>query len=126
MSRKKHHPRAPRPHGSFRILARVSDWASRLHLVAELGPLGQSVLIAAPIVAAALFYVWTHVTTVQLGYALSRAGEVHERLLEENRGLRIENAALRAPDRLKKLARVRFHQKSPQATQVIRFEGANP
>lgn len=98
-------------------------WGKSLGLKGYLGPLEQSVLVAAPVIAASLFYVWTQVTTVQLGYALSKASEVHEALLEENRSLRIETATLRAPDRLKKLARTRFGHKNPRSSHVIRLKG---
>ena len=88
-----------------------------------LGPLGTAILVAAPVVAAALFYVWTHITTVRLGYAISRAGETHRKLLERNRTLRIESAALRSPDRLEKLGRDRFGLTAPRTEQVVRLGG---
>lgn len=91
-----------------------------------MGPLGASVLIVAPVVAAALLFVWTHVTRVQLGYALSKAGAVHGKLLEENRGLRIEVAALRAPRRLEQLAAERYRLAPPKTEQVVRLAPPTP
>ncbi len=86
----------------------------------ELGPLGLSVALVAPVVAAALFYVWTQVTTVRLGYELSEAGEAHQAFLERNRGLRIEVAALKATERLKLLA-PQYSLVSPKGDQIVRL-----
>lgn len=85
----------------------------------ELGPLGTSVAVAIPVVLAALFYVWTQVTTVRLGYELSKAAKAHKNLLEENRGLRIEVAALKAPERLERLAKIHHGLAPPRSEQVI-------
>lgn len=98
----------------------LADLKARLSSGDGLGPLGTSILVAIPVVAAALFYVWTHVTTVSLGYKLSEAGAAHERLLEHNHALRIRAAALRSPDRLQKLAERRFGLVPPKTEQVVR------
>lgn len=84
-----------------------------------LSPVGTAVLLIAPVVFASLFYVWTQVTTVRLGYAISKAGEIHQSLLEENRGLRIQIASLRAPDRLKGLAEKQYRLEPPRPEQVV-------
>lgn len=90
------------------------------------GVLGKSMVIVAPVVAAALFFVWAEITTMRLGYTLSQASDAHKSLLEVNRGLRIEVAALRAPERLERLAVERFHLEPPKTEQVIRLEGHAP
>jgi cell division protein FtsL len=87
----------------------------------ELGVLQMAIILVAPVVAAALFYVWAEVTSVRLGYLLSQAGEAHNTLVEENRGLRIEVAALKAPERLKRIAQERFHLAPPRLEQVVRL-----
>jgi cell division protein FtsL len=88
----------------------------------ELGPIGFSVGIAVPVVMAALFYVWTNVTMVRLGYELSEAAKIHQELLEQNRGLRVEVAALKAPDRLARLAKLHHGLAPPATEQVIELE----
>lgn len=88
------------------------------------GVLGKTMVVVAPVVAAALFYVWAEITTVRLGYTLSQASDAHGSLLEVNRGLRIEVAALRAPERLERLAVERFQLEPPRTEQVIRLEGS--
>ncbi len=95
----------------------------------ELGALGGSplavaLLVALPVVLAALFHVWTKVTTVRLGYALSRAGNTHKRILEKNRALRVEVAALKAPERLKELAQAHYKLAPPKSEQVVRLTEA--
>ena len=87
--------------------------------------LRKTMVIVAPVVCAALFYVWAQVTTVRLGYTLSQVSDAHRSLLEVNRGLRIEVAALRAPERLERLAVERFHLEPPKTEQVIRLEGSS-
>jgi cell division protein FtsL len=86
--------------------------------------LAKAVVIVLPVVSAALFYVWAEITTVRIGYLLSHASDSHRALLEVNRGLRIEVAALRAPERLEKLAIERFNLEPPRTEQVIRLEGS--
>ncbi len=88
----------------------------------ELGPIGTSVAVALPVVMAALFYVWTNVTTVRLGYQLSEAAKTQRELSEENRGLRVEVAALKAPDRLQRLAKLQLGLAPPKTEQVIQVE----
>ncbi len=68
------------------------------------GPLSLSLCLAAPVIAAALFYVWTRVTTVRLGYALARASSTQTRLLAQRDSLRLEVATLKSPDRLAVMA----------------------
>ena len=84
-------------------------------------PIVLALLLVAPVVAAAVFYVWTHVATVRLGYELANAARVHAALVEENRGLRIEVAALKRPDRLKRLAARNYQLRAPSPGQIIRM-----
>ena len=88
----------------------------------RLSPIHVALLFFAPLTLAALFFVWTHITTIRLGYTLSRVGEEHHGLLEENRGLRIEVASLKAPDRLKRLAESHYRLAPPRSEQVVRVE----
>jgi hypothetical protein len=90
----------------------------------DLGPVLVAALLVAPVVAAGLFYVWTRVATLRLGYELSRAGAVHRTLIEQNRGLRIEAASLKAPDRLARLGREKYHLEPPRPSQVVRLEAS--
>lgn len=84
-------------------------------------PLTRAVLIAAPVVGAALFYVWAHLTTVLLGYRISEAADRLQSLREQNRGLRLEAASLRSSERLEVIA-VRFGLAPPVRSQVVEIE----
>ena len=87
----------------------------------NLSPLTLTVLFVVPIVAAALFNVWIHVATVRLGYELSTAARQHESLVEENRGIRIEIATLKSPERLKRLASENYKMSPPRSGQVLKL-----
>lgn len=96
----------------------------------RLGPVGTAMLVAAPVTAAALFYVWTHIESVRLGYALSEAGAAHEQIVERNRALKLDVAALKAPERLERMAE-KYGLQAPRPEQIIRIDddrgaGARP
>ena len=90
----------------------------------NLSPLSLTVLFLLPIVAAALFNVWIHVATIHLGYELSAEARIHETLVEKNRGIRVEIATLKSPDRLKQLAAETYKMGPPKPGQVIRVPKA--
>ena len=85
----------------------------------NVGPVGRSVVFLAPLVAAAVFYVWTRVTTVQLGYTLAKEAQRHEKLLEDNRALRVETSYLKRPERLESWARDRLRHGPPRPEQIV-------
>lgn len=87
----------------------------------ELTPVVLALLLVAPVVCAALFYVWSHVATVRLGYEMSESSDEHRALLEENRALRIEVSSLKAPERLKQLA-AEYQLSAPRPEQIVRLE----
>lgn len=88
--------------------------------VSTVSPTVAAILMAVPVVLAALFYVWTHVASVRLGYEISRAGEAHRALIEENRALRVEVASLKDPKRLAALATEKYGLAPPQPSQIIK------
>jgi len=90
----------------------------------ELSPIMSAVLLALPVLAAAIFYVWTQVAAVRMGYALSEAAAEHERLVERNRGLRIEVATLKDTARLQTLAETKYKLARPTPAQIFRIGGA--
>lgn len=66
-----------------------------------------------------LFYIWSRVQIVNIGYGISREVLLKEQLLEENRKLIYETALLRSPIRLEKLAKNDFRMKLPEKTQIL-------
>jgi len=68
-------------------------------------------------------YTWQHFKAVEYGYKVESMKAQRDGLLEENRALRLEQASLRAPDRIDKLARD-FGMQPPRAGQIIRMDSA--
>jgi cell division protein FtsL len=68
-------------------------------------------------------YTWQHFKAVEYGYKVESMKAQRDGLLEENRALRLEQASLRAPDRIDKLARD-FGMQPPQAGQIVRMDSA--
>jgi cell division protein FtsL len=70
-------------------------------------------------------YTWQHFKAVEYGYKVESLRAQRDGLLEENRALRLEEASLRSPDRIDRLARD-FGMQPPQAGQVIPMDSASP
>lgn len=68
-------------------------------------------------------YTWQHFKAVEYGYKVESLKLQRDGLLEENHALRLEDASLRSPDRIDKLARD-FGMQPPQAGQVFRMDTA--
>lgn len=85
------------------------------------GPFATAVALLAPVTAAAIFLVWTRVSTVCLGYELARLQTVVQTLEERNHILSTEVSALRSPDRLRAMATERFGLRPPSRQQVAVF-----
>jgi cell division protein FtsL len=70
-------------------------------------------------------YTWQHFKAVEYGYKVESLKAQRDGRLEENRTLRLEEASLRSPDRIDRLARD-FGMQPTQAGQVIRMDSASP
>lgn len=68
-------------------------------------------------------YTWQHFKAVEYGYKVESMKAQRDGLLEENHALRLEDASLRAPDRIDRLARD-FGMQPPQAGQIMRMDSA--
>ncbi len=80
-----------------------------------------SSLIAAFLIllAAVLAYVWSHIHFTELKYSIARDVSVQERLIGENRKLKVEIATLKSPQRIEAIARDRLGMQLPEREQVI-------
>ena len=67
-------------------------------------------------------YAWQHFKAIEYGYKIESLKTQRDGLVEMNRALRLEEASLRDPGRIDRLARW-FGLQSPQAGQVIRIDG---
>jgi cell division protein FtsL len=66
-----------------------------------------------------LFYVWSRVQVIQLGYVISGGLKEERKLLETNRRLRLEIATLKSYARIEKLATEELKMSKPKPDQVI-------
>jgi cell division protein FtsL len=70
-------------------------------------------------------YTWQHFKAIEYGYKIESLKSERNGLLEMNRAYRLEEASLRSPDRIDKLARDSGMQ-PPQAGQVMRMDSSLP
>jgi cell division protein FtsL len=68
-------------------------------------------------------YTWQHFKAIEYGYKIEFMKNERNGLSELNHTLRLEEASLRSPDRIDRLAR-QFGMQPPQAGQVIRMDSA--
>ncbi len=69
-----------------------------------------------------MFYAWQHFRSIEYGYRIEAQRVERDRLVELNRTLRLEEAALRDPGRIDVLAR-RIGLESPRPGQVVSLDG---
>lgn len=67
-------------------------------------------------------YVWQHFRAIEYGYNIEAAKSERDRLTEENRALRMQEATLKDPQRIDRLARDMGLQ-MPRAGQVQQMDG---
>src|SRR6267143_5961202 len=70
-------------------------------------------------------YAFQHFKAIEYGYKIEALKSQREGLVEMNRALRLEEASLRDPERIDRMAR-ELGLQSPQAEQVIRMDVAGP
>ena len=70
-------------------------------------------------------YAWQHFKAIEYGYKIESMKIQRDGLVEMNRAYRLEEASLRSPDRIDKIAR-EFGMQPPQAGQIIRMDSATP
>jgi cell division protein FtsL len=75
--------------------------------------------LALALIGVLLIHVWLRLQVVNMGYVLSTATKLQNRLEQENRELKIELATMTSPDRLEALARRRLGLVPPEKGQVI-------
>jgi cell division protein FtsL len=69
-----------------------------------------------------MVYAWQHFSVIEYGYRVEQLRAQRDGLMEMNRALRLEEASLRDPQRIDRLARA-MGLAAPQAGQVIRLDG---
>jgi cell division protein FtsL len=71
------------------------------------------------LIGGSLFYVWSRIQVIQLGYEISNAMKEGRALTENNKKLRVEIAALKSYARIEKLATEELRMAKPKPDQVI-------
>ncbi len=71
------------------------------------------------LIGGSLFYVWSRIQVIQLGYEISNVLKVERALTEENKKLRVEIATLKSYARIEKLAVEELRMAKPKPEQVI-------
>ena len=71
------------------------------------------------LIGGSLFYVWSRIQVIQLGYEISNAMKEERALTENNKKLRVEIATLKSYARIEKLAVEELRMAKPKPDQVI-------
>lgn len=71
------------------------------------------------LLAVGLIYVWSHVNMTKLEYQLAEEVSRREYLLEEQKRLKSEIAALKSPQRIELIARSKLEMGYPDRDQVV-------
>jgi cell division protein FtsL len=71
------------------------------------------------LIGGSLFYVWSRIQVIQLGYEISNALKEERALAELNKRLRLEIATLKSYTRIEKFAVEELRMTKPKPDQVI-------
>lgn len=77
------------------------------------------ILVAFGLMAVALIYVWSHIHMTELEYMVAREISVKEKLLDDQRKLKVEQATLKSPQRIEAMATEKLGMSYPERDQVI-------
>jgi len=77
------------------------------------------ILLLLFLISGSLFYVWSRIQVIQLGYEISNALKEERALAEANKRLRLEIATLKSYARIEKFAVEELRMAKPKPDQVI-------
>ena len=77
------------------------------------------ILLLLFLIMGSLFYVWSRIQVIQLGYEISNALKEERALAEANKRLRLEIATLKSYARIEKFAVEELRMAKPKPDQVI-------
>ena len=101
-----------------RILWTGEDSRSRLKGI-KLNFFIPFILLILFLIGGSLFYVWSRIQVIQLGYEISNALKEERGLAEANKKLRLEIATLKSYARIEKFAAEELRMAKPKPEQVI-------
>jgi cell division protein FtsL len=82
-------------------------------------PILLSLVLLLFLIGGSLFYVWSRIQVIQLGYEISNALKEEGALAELNKRLRLEIATLKSYTRIEKFAVEELRMTKPKPDQVI-------
>jgi cell division protein FtsL len=77
------------------------------------------ILVTFALMAVALIYVWSHIHMTELEYQIAREISIKEKLLDDQRKLKVESATLKSPQRIEAIAKEKLAMVYPDRDQVI-------
>jgi cell division protein FtsL len=77
------------------------------------------ILAALVLMAVALTYVWSHTRMTDLEYRVAKEISIRERLLDEQRKLKVEQATLKSPQHIEAFAKEKLRMSYPEGDQII-------
>lgn len=80
---------------------------------------GVWLLVFSLLFAEILFYSWCRVQNMKAGYEIDVETKKLQRLLKEQRHLKIEHARLKAPDRIARIAKTQLGLAMPRPDQTV-------
>ena len=81
--------------------------------------LGLFVIFAALIICCSLFYVWSHIQMVNIGYEINQANRERNGLLQDQNKLKLQIATLMSPHHVEDIAKEELRLILPQASQLV-------
>ena len=75
--------------------------------------------LGAFVVSLSLFYIWSRIQIVQLGYEINEYKHEQMLLLDESKKLKIEASLLKSPTRLQDLLNDKIHMALPEKDKII-------
>ena len=77
------------------------------------------ILVTLVLMAVALTYVWSHTRMTDLEYRVAREISTRERLLDEQRKLKVEQATWKSPKHIEAFAKEKLRMSYPEGDQII-------
>lgn len=66
-----------------------------------------------------IFYIWSRIQIVEYGYSINDLTLKQEKLIEENKKLKVEVATLKSPERIEKIAQEKLGMQTPTTGQMV-------
>jgi cell division protein FtsL len=77
------------------------------------------ILVAFALMAVALIYVGSHIHMTELEYRVAREISIKEKLLDDQKKLKVEQATLKSPKRIEAIATKQLGMSYPEREQIV-------